>query len=258
MLRINLLQHWSDLSGPAAEDATYDSGAIRASRAWSWGRRRCGTSLQSCASGTCWRRDDLIKATFRDRLPLEERGLLLKQGTIVDATIIAAPSSTKNQSKSRDPRDAADEEGQRVALRDEGARGDHKRGIVDSLTTTNAAEADVNRFCRNWCRARTRALWRRRILEGSRSPLLAAREGLVSCEPARSQAGPLTEHCKRIYRTRSPIRERGEHASHVVKRLWGFGNVRYRRLKKNSVRGYAAFALADLYLLRREPLVQGA
>jgi IS5 family transposase len=69
---------------------------------------------------------------------------------------------------------------------------------------------------------------------------------------------PLKEHWKRINRTRSRVRARGEHAFHVVKRLWGFSKVRYRGLKKNTARVYAAFALANLYMLRRKLLPQGA
>jgi IS5 family transposase len=62
---------------------------------------------------------------------------------------------------------------------------------------------------------------------------------------------PLTPHQKAINRTRSRYRARGEHAFHVVKRLWGFTKVRYRGLAKNTARLFTAFALANLYLLRR-------
>jgi IS5 family transposase len=68
---------------------------------------------------------------------------------------------------------------------------------------------------------------------------------------------PLSEHQKAINRCRSKARARGEHAFHVVKRLWDFGRVRYRGLAKNTARLFTAFALANLYLLRRRLLPAG-
>ena len=65
---------------------------------------------------------------------------------------------------------------------------------------------------------------------------------------------PLTPHQKRINRTRSGHRAQGEHAFHVVKRLWGFMKVRYRGLAKNTARAFTLFGLANLYLLRRRLL----
>ena len=66
-----------------------------------------------------------------------------------------------------------------------------------------------------------------------------------------THARPLTGHRRLINRARSKARARGEHAFHVVKRLWGFAKVRYRGLAKNTARLFTAFALANLYLLRR-------
>ena len=68
---------------------------------------------------------------------------------------------------------------------------------------------------------------------------------------------PLSEHQKAINRCRSKARARGEHAFRVVKRLWGFRKVRYRGIEKNTARLFTAFALANLYLLRRRLLPSG-
>ena len=71
----------------------------------------------------------------------------------------------------------------------------------------------------------------------------------------RPQPGrPLSEHQRQLNRLRSATRARGEHAFHVVKRLWGFTKVRYRGLAKNTARLFTAFALANLYLVRRRLL----
>ena len=69
---------------------------------------------------------------------------------------------------------------------------------------------------------------------------------------------PLTERERQVNRARSKVRARGEHAFHVVKRLWGFTKVRYRGLAKNTTRVYTAFALANLYLVREKLLLPGA
>jgi len=73
-----------------------------------------------------------------------------------------------------------------------------------------------------------------------------------------TRATPLNDHQKAINRLRSKARAMGEHAFHVVKRLWGFTKVRYRGLAKNAARLFTAFALANLYLLRRRLLPAGA
>ena len=72
----------------------------------------------------------------------------------------------------------------------------------------------------------------------------------ASREPAGNKQQPLSDRWQAINRARSRIRARGEHALHVVKRLWGFAKVRYRGLAKNTVRVFAAFSLANLYLGR--------
>ena len=129
MLRIHFLQQWYALADPAMEEALYDS-------------RRCGglpgliLAVDAVPDETTilnfrhWlERHDLSRSLFEEvSAMLEERGLLMRQGTIVDATIIAAPSSTKNSRRAR-PGDASDQEGQPVVLRHEGAyRGRCRQG----------------------------------------------------------------------------------------------------------------------------------
>jgi transposase, IS5 family len=116
MLRLYFLQQWYGLADEALEDALYDSQALRGFA----GIDLPVAAVQDATTVLNFRHwleeHDLTRALFDEvGAMLEERGLLMRQGTIVDATIIAAPPSTKNKSKSRDP------EGQSVALRDEGA-----------------------------------------------------------------------------------------------------------------------------------------
>lgn len=72
------------------------------------------------------------------------------------------------------------------------------------------------------------------------------------------RSAPVSNRRREINRSRSRVRARGEHGFRVVKRLWGFNKVRYRRLAENTARAYTAFALANLYLLRRRLLPAGA
>jgi IS5 family transposase len=259
MLRIYFLQHWFDLSDPAAEDAIYDSESMRRFACVELGEDTVPDESTILRFRHLLEKHDLTKAIFTEiGALLEEKGLLLKQGTIVDATMISAPSATKNQSRSRDPEMRQTKKGNVWHFGMKVHVGSDKRGIVHSLTTTDAAQADVNQLPD--------------LVHGEERELYG--DGAYWNEADRRSFGevkvryrvnrrghrhkPLTEQWKRINRSRSRVRARGEHAFHVVKRLWGFSKVRYRGLKKNTVRAYAAFALANLYMVRRKLLPHGA
>jgi IS5 family transposase len=258
MLRIYFMQNWFNLSDPAAEDALYDSESMR---------RFAGIELAEDAvpdETTILRfrhlleRHQLTERMFAEvRNLLEEKRLLLKSGTIVDATIIAAPASTKNAEKARDPEMHQTKKGKDWHFGMKAHVGADKRGTVHSLVTTAANEADISQLPQ--------------LLHGEEKELLGdqaywsefhrqcAKEAGVRYRVNRrgTQSHPLTDWQKSINRARSQVRARGEHAFHVVKRLWGFNKVRYRGLAKNTARLFTAFALANLYLLRRRLLPPG-
>jgi IS5 family transposase len=180
---------------------------------------------------------------------LAEKNLLMRSGTIVDATIIAAPSSTKNATSSRDPEMRQTMKGKTWYFGMKVHVGTDKRGLVHTLTTTHAATADITQMA-NLLHGAEReifgdqAYWKeadRKAYRGSGVRYRVNRRGNVK---------PLTDHQKAINRTRSRKRARGEHAFRVVKRLWGFAKVRYRGLMKNTARVFATFALANLYMVR--------
>jgi len=104
MLRLHFLQHWFNLSDPAAEEALYDSISMRHFVGIDLGRERVPDETTILNFRHLLERHDLTQALF-DRMNayLSSRGLQVKGGTIVDATIIAAPSSTKNKTETRDP-----------------------------------------------------------------------------------------------------------------------------------------------------------
>lgn len=254
MLRIYFMQQWFNLSDPQAEDSLYDVESMR---------RFAGIELQGHDipdESTILRfrhlleQHRLTEQIFAQiRSLLEEKRLLLKSGTIVDATLIAAPPSTKNAEGKRDPEMHQAKKGKDWHFGMKAHIGTDKRGIVHSLCTTAANVHDGNQM-HKLLHGKERevfgdqAYWN----ESHRQSALAA--GIhyrINRRPARA---PLSNYQRFINRRRSAARARVEHAFHVVKHLWGFTKVRYRGLAKNTARLYTAFALANLYLLRRRLL----
>lgn len=251
MLRIYFLQHWFDLSDPAAEDALYDSESMR---------RFAGLELSEDAIP-----DETTILRFRHLLEqhrltervfdtvrglLEAKGLLLKSGTIVDATILSAPSSTKNATGRRDPEMKQTRKGKTWYFGMKVHVGTDRQGLVHSLTTTDAAQADLGQLP-HLLHGEEQALYGDRAYWKEEDRALCEASGIRYRVNRRGTAAhPLSERWRLINRARSRVRARGEHAFHVVKTLWGFAKVRYRGLAKNTTRVFAAFALANLFLVR--------
>lgn len=259
MLRIYFLQQWFDLSDPAAEDAIYDSESMRRFTGVELGVDAVPDESTILRFRHLLEQHELTAAIFAEvGSLLEERGLLLRHGTIVDATIIEAPSSTKNAAQRRDPEMKQTRKGNTWHFGMKIHVGTDKRGVVHSLTTSDAAAADVKQMPVLLHGSEEevfgdRAYWN----EADREEL--TRLGVRYRVNRRGARGaPVSERWREINRIRSRVRARGEHAFHVVKRLWGFQKVRYRGLMKNTARAYAAFALANLYLVRRLLLPQRA
>jgi len=259
MLRIYFMQQWFNLSDPGAEDSLYDSESMR---------RFAGIELSEDTVP-----DETTILRFRHLLEqhrlteqifalvrglLQSKRLLLKSGTIVDATIIDAPPSTKNEAGARDPEMKQGKKNEREWHFGMKAHvGTDRRGIVHSLVTTSANASDVSQMGQ-LLHGQERevygdqAYWSESHRQGARARGIRYR---INRRP--NGHTPLIKHQRRLNRLRSAVRARGEHAFHVVKRLWGFAKVRYRGLAKNTARLYAAFALANLYLLRRRLLPPG-
>ena len=253
MLRIYFMQQWFNLSDPAAEDALYDSESMR---------RFAGIELVDDAIP-----DESTILRFRHLLEqhrlteqifglvrglLEQKRLLLKSGTIVDATIIEAPASTKNEAKARDPEMRQTRKGKDWHFGMKAHVGTDLNGLVHSLVTTDAAQSDVGQLPK-LLHGEERELYGDQAYWSEMHRHAARERGVryrVNRRPHPTRK--LTEHDRRLNRLRSSARARVEHVFHVVKRLWGFTKVRYRGLAKNTARLFAAFALAKLYLVRRQ------
>ena len=260
MLRIYFLQQWFDLSDPAAEDAIYDSESMRR-----FARIELGDDVVPDETTILRFRHLLekhkLQAAIFDAVNglLGEKRLLVRTGTIVDATILAAPSSTKNATKTRDPEMKQTRKGNQWYFGMKLHVGTDRQGRVHHVTATDAATADITEMAKLLHGEERevygdRAYWKASDREAFKARGVRYRVN----RRAASKTKPLSERWRRINRTRSRTRARGEHAFHVVKRLWGFAKVRYRGLAKNLARAQTSFALANLYLVRRRLLPAGA
>jgi transposase, IS5 family len=253
MLRIYFMQQWFNLSDPGMEDTLYDSESMR---------RFAGIELIDDAVP-----DETTILRFRHLLEqhqlteqifalvrglLEQKRLLLKSGTIVDATIIDAPPSTKNEAKARDPEMKQGKKNKREWHFGMKAHvGTDPRGLVHTLVTTHAGASEFKQLPK-LLHGQERVLYGDQAYWSEMHRVAAKEHGVRYRVNRRANPGrPLTEHQRWLNRLRSATRARGEHAFHVVKRLWGFTKVRYRGLAKNTARLFTMFALANLYLVRR-------
>ncbi|HET9863678.1 MAG TPA: IS5 family transposase [Steroidobacteraceae bacterium] len=254
MLRIYFMQQWFNLSDPAMEDSLYDSTSMR---------RFAGIELADDGvpdESTILRfrhlleRHNLTEAIFtRVRTLLGQKRLLLKSGTIVDATIIEAPTSTKNAEGERDPQMHQTKKGGGWHFGMKAHVGTDKRGIVHSLTATAANVHDLAEMPK-LLHGAEREVFGDQLYWSQAHRQSAMARGIRYRINRRRANGGLTPYERHLNRIRSRTRSRGEHAFRVVKQLWGFTKVRYRGIAKNAARLFTAFALANLYLLRRRLL----
>src|ERR1700722_8590180 len=259
MLRIYFLQQWFNLSDPQAEDAIYDSESMRRFAGVELGDEVVPDESTILRFRHLLERHALTHAIF-DAVAdlLEERRLLLRAGTIVGATLIAARSSTKKARASRDPEMKQTRKGRNWHFGMKLHIGTDRRGIVHTVRATDAAVADIAQLPEllHWQERELfgdQAYWKEDDREFLESWGIRYR---INRRPTASR--PLSERWRMINRARSRTRAHGEHAFRVIKQLWSFTKVRYRGLAKNLARAQTMFALANLYQLRRQLLPAGA
>ena len=254
MLRIYFLQQWFNLSDPQAEDAIYDSESMRRFARVELGDEVVPDESTILRFRHLLERHGLTHAIF-DSITglLEERRLLLRSGTIVDATIIAAPSSTKNASATRDPEMKQTRKGKNWHFGMKLHIGADKRGIVHTVRASNAAVADITQLP-DLLHGQEREVFGDQAYWKEDDRAFLESWGVRYRINRRPSRRPLSKRWRMINRARSRTRARGEHAFRIVKQLWGFAKVRYRGLAKNLARAQTMFALANLYQFRRELL----
>jgi IS5 family transposase len=260
MLRIYFLQQWFNLSDPQAEDAIYDSESMRRFARVELGDDKIPDESTILRFRHRLEQHGLTEAIFEAvKDLLAEHRLTLRAGTIVDATIIAAPSSTKNATGTRDPEMKQTRKGKNWHFGMKLHIGTDRRGIVHSLTATHAAESDIKQLP-HLLHGEERELYGDQAYWKEADRAAFEEQGVRYRVNRRAPGGNknLSARWRKINRARSRTRARCEHPFRVIKQLWGFQKVRYRGIAKNLARAQTMFALANLYAVRHRLLPPGA
>lgn len=253
MLRIYFMQQWYALSDPAMEDALYEIESMR---------RFARLELADDAMP-----DETTILKFRHLLErhgltgqmmnvindtLEQRGLLLKGGTMVDATIIHAPPSTKNQDKQRDPDMHQTKKGNQWYFGMKIHVGaDVDSGLAHTVSVTSANTSDISQLpC--LLREDDRAVFGDKGYVNNQIKRSARAAGVFWGVSLKASAQHrLTQANKRFNHRMSSIRARVEHLFRVIKRQFGYTKVRYKGITKNAAQVFSLIGLTNLYLARR-------
>jgi IS5 family transposase len=253
LLRIYCLQQWYNLSDPGAEEALYDSMTMR-----HFANVRTDADVIPDETSILNFRRLLEQHRLTEQLlteintHLSEHGLLLGKGTIVDATIIDAPSSTKNARKKRDPQMHQTRKGKQWYFGMKVHTGtDTDSGLVHTVVGTAANMADIN-VLGELLHGNEETLHGDSAYHSKALKVQAEATGLAfNVNQRGTRSKPLTKAQRLRNRRLSRVRATVEHPFLVVKRLWGHAKVRYGGIKKNLAQMYTLFALANVFRVRR-------
>jgi len=263
MLRVHLLQQWFGLSDPAMEEALHDVPLYR--------------EFAGIDSGMARLPDESTILRFRHLLEqhglaqkmleavnelLRDKGLMLKAGTMVDATLIAAPSSTKNESGERDPEMHQTKKGNQWYFGMKAHIGaDADSGLMHTVVGTAANVSDLNVAGQllhgqeqdAFADAGYQGVHKREEAQGPNWHVAmrrGKRKRLNSFIPSQAIA-------EQIEKLKASVRAKVEHPFRVIKRQFGFVKVRYRGLTKNTAQLTTLFALSNLWMVRRALVLDG-
>ena len=260
MLRIHYLQQWFGLSDPAMEEALHDVPLYR--------------EFAKCDGAMARLPDETTILRFRHLLErhnlapdmlrlvndiLQAKGLMLRTGTAVDATLISAPSSTKNASGERDPEMKQTKKGNNWYFGMKAHIGvDAASGLVHTVVGTAANVNDLN-VAGQLLHGEEHAAFGDAGYQGvHKRPEAAGPTWHVAMRPGlRRKLNPFIEPefiAERVEKMKASIRAKVEHPFRVLKRQFGFTKVRYRGLAKNTAQLVTLFALSNLWMARRQLL----
>ena len=248
MLRMYLIANWFNLADEACEDALYDIAAFREFCRIDLGRERVPDATTLLGFRHLLEQNNIGAALFaKVGELLQANGLKLSGGTIVDATIIAAPSSTKNQDKARDPEMHQTKKGNQWYFGMKVHIGvDSKSGLVHSAGVTPANVHDSQQLDQLLTGEENR-LYGDSAYNGQKDALKAIAPKARDFTNKRAYRNrPLSEQDKETNRRKSSVRAKVEHPFLGLKRLWGFAKARYRGMAKNANRAFAMLALLNI------------
>ena len=264
MLRIHFLQQWFNLSDPAMEEALYDTPMFREFVGLDVGEDHLPDESTILRFRHMLETHNLsIQILATVNATLTAKGLLLKQGTVVDATLIAAPSSTKNSSGERDPEMHQTKKGNQWHFGMKAHAGvDADSGLVHTVTATAANAHDITQASQ--------------LLHGEETDVFAdsgyrgvdKREEVQAKHPevnwhiammpgkrrALKKDTPMGAILDKLEKTKASIRAKVEHPFRVIKRQFGYVKVKYRGLAKNTANLMTLFALSNIWMVRKRLL----
>jgi len=263
MLRLYFLQQWYGLADEALEDAVYDSQAMRSFLGINLSTDPVPDATTLLKFRRLLEKNDLCSAVFETiNAHLEERGLLMREGTLVDATIINAPSSTKNREKKRDPGMHQTKKGNQWYFGMKAHIGvDRQSGLVHTVISTAANVSDISQAAG--------------LLHGSETQVhadagyvgvekrgeikAADPEGNLDWQIARRRQpirkmedGPGKENLLALEKAKASVRAFVEHPFHILKNLFKHRKTRYRGLAKNHHQLQVLFGLGNLVVAARQ------
>jgi transposase, IS5 family len=253
LLRLHCLQLWYNLSDPGLEDAVHDRLSFQRFLGLDPLQQRVPDETTVLHFRRLLESHGLAERIFaKVNEGLAAKGLLLKGGTIVGATILAAPSSTKNRDGKRDPEMSSTQKNGDWHFGMKAHIGvDAERGLVHTVKTTTASVHDSQVFTELTHGKETLiagdSAYANQMLKAN-----CRQAGLTYLIHDKGTRGnPRSPRQRQRNRQRSSLRSKVEFPFRVIKRLWGHVSVRYRGLKKNTARLHLLFALSNLYQVRR-------
>ena len=268
MLRIHFLQQWFNLSDPAMEEALYDTPMFREFAGLDMGEDHLPDE------STILRFRHLLEANHLSvqilatvNATLTAKGLLLREGTVVDATLIAAPTSTKNSTGTRDPEMHQTKKGNQWYHGMKAHVGaDADSGLVHSVVTTAANVHDVTQAHALLHGEETDAFGDSGFRGVDKREEIQTRHPNVNWHiammpgkrKAMDKSTPMGATLEQLEQTKARIRAKVEHPFRVIKRQFGYVKVKYRGLAKNTANLLTLFALSNLWMVRKRLLKMGA
>ncbi|MBB4844351.1 IS5 family transposase [Paucibacter oligotrophus] len=253
MLRMYFVQHWFNLADQACEEALLDSTSLRRFVGIDLGRERVpdGTTLLKFRHLL---EEKKLGAALFSKVGelLQAKGMKVGTGTIVDATIISAPSSTKNEDKARDPEMHQTQKGNQWYFGMKLHIGvDSQTGLAHSAVVTAANVHDKHPMP-DLLHGGEDKVWGDSAYVSQQALIAKKAPRAQDCTNQRVRPSSPTADLERIVnRIKSKVRPKVERVFAVIKKLWGFAKVRYRGLEKNANRAFVALGLANIYLARK-------
>lgn len=256
MIRILCLQHWFNLSDPAMEESLYDSVSMRQFAGIDLGREPVPDETTVCKFRHLLEKHDLGRQIFEAiGRHLQGCGFQVAKGTIVDATIISAPASTKNKRKARDPEMRQTKKGNQWHFGMKAHIGtDSQSKLMHSVAFTAANVHDSQALPHLLHGQETRVWGDSAYSDQTALIKVHAPNALDFTHHKGRRNHPLSKAERAKNTTKSRVRAKVEHAFLIIKRIFGFTKVRYRGLMKNANRLFVTCALANLYMVRRKLL----